>query len=131
MNITYEFITGEKIEIEVSEAFGNVSIDIDRDVYNNNQKEGRRHNSIENMEVIGFQFKDITDEIEVKVEKSETTDEVKNAIKMLLPNQQNLIEKVFYKNMKIIDIAAQEGVTEAAIRNRLNKIYKKLKKVLN
>ena len=70
-------------------------------------------------------------DIEVKVEEAETTDEVKNAIKNLLPSQQDLIEKVFYKNMKLVDIAAQEGVTEAAIRNRLNKIYKKLKKVLD
>ena len=65
------------------------------------------------------------------MEEAETTDEVKNAIKNLLPSQQDLIEKVFYKNMKLVDIAAQEGVTEAAIRNRLNKIYKKLKKVLS
>ena len=95
------------------------------------QKESRRHNSINSMEEAGFQFKDINDDIEVKVEEAETTDEVKSAIKTLLKGQQDLIEKVFYKNMKLVDIAAHEGVTEAAIRNRLNKVYKKLKKVLN
>lgn len=131
MNIKYEFVTGEKLEIEVNEDIAGISIEIERNAYNNNQKESRRHNSIDSMEDAGFQFKDINGDIEVKVEEAETTDEVKNAIKTLLKSQQDLIEKVFYKNMKIVDIAASEGVTEAAIRNRLKKIYRKLKKILN
>ena len=131
MNITYEFVTGEKIEIEVNEDIANISIEIEKKIYNNNQKESRRHNSIDSMEEAGFQFQDIDDDIEIKVEETETTNEVKNAIKTLIPNQQDLIEKIFYKDMKIVDIAEYEGVTEAAIRNRLNKIYKKLKKILN
>ena len=131
MNIMYEFITGEKLEIEVNEDIANISIEIERTIYNNNQKESRRHNSIDSMEEAGFQFKDISNDIEVKAEEAETTGEVKSAIKTLLPSQQDLIEKVFYKNMKLVDIAAHEGVTEAAIRNRLNKIYKKLEKILN
>ncbi|MDU4847528.1 sigma-70 family RNA polymerase sigma factor [Clostridium sp.] len=131
MNITYEFVTGEKLEIEVNEDIAGISIEIERNIYNNNQKESRRHNSIERMEDAGFQFEDINNSIEVKVEEVETTNEVKDAIKTLIPNQQDLIEKIFYKDIKIVDIAAYESVTEAAIRNRLNKIYKKLKKVLN
>ena len=112
MNITYEFVTGEKIEIEVNEDIANISIEIERKIYNNNQKERRRHNSIDGMEELGFQFEDINNEMEVKVEEAETTDEVKSAIKTLLKGQQDLIEKVFYKNMKLVDIAAHEGVTE-------------------
>ncbi|CAH0435471.1 RNA polymerase subunit sigma-70 [Clostridium neonatale] len=131
MNITYEFVTGEKIEIEVNEDIANISIEIEKKIYKSERRETRRHNSIDSMEEEGFQFEDINDDIEVKVEEAETTDEIKNAIKTLIPNQQDLIEKIFYKDMKIVDIAEYEGVTEAAIRNRLNKIYKKLKKILN
>ena len=131
MNITYEFLTGEKLEIEVNEDIANISIEIERKIYNNNQKESRRHNSLERMEDAGFQFVDINHDIQVKVEEEETTDEVKCAIKTLLKGQQDLIEKVFYKNMKLVDIAEEEGVTEAALRNRLNKIYRKLKKNLS
>ena len=64
-------------------------------------------------------------------EEAESEDEVHMAVKTLLPDQQELIDKVFYRNIKLVDIAAQEGVSEAAIRNRLKKIYKKLKKILN
>lgn len=110
MNIKYEFVTGEKLEIEVNEDIAGISIEIERNAYNNNQKESRRHNSIDSMEEAGFQFKDINGDIEVKVEEVETTNEVKNAIKTLLPSQKNLTEKVFYKNMKLVDIAAHEGV---------------------
>lgn len=131
MNIKYEFVTGEKLEIEVNEDIAGISIEIERKIYKSERRETRRHNSIDSMEEAGVQFKDINGDIEVKVEETETTDEVKNAIKTLLKSQQDLIEKVFYKNMKIVDIAASEGVTEAAIRNRLNKIYRKLKKILN
>lgn len=131
MNITYEFVTGEKIEIEVNEDIANISIEIEKKIYKSERRETRRHNSIDSMEEEGFQFEDINDDIEVKVEEAETTDEIKNAIKTLIPNQQDLIEKIFYKDIKIGDIAEYEGVTEAAIRNRLNKIYKKLKKILN
>ena len=131
MNIKYEFVTGEKLEIEVNEDIAGISIEIERKTCKSERRETRRHNSIDSMEEAGFQFKDINGDIEVKVEEAETTDEVKSAIKTLLKSQQDLIEKVFYKNMKIVDIAASEGVTEAAIRNRLNKIYRKLKKILN
>ena len=131
MNITYEFVTGEKIEIEVNEDIANISIEIEKKIYKSERRETRKHNSIDSMEEAGFQFEDINDDTEVKVEEAETTDEIKNAIKTLIPNQQDLIEKIFYKDMKIVDIAEYEGVTEAAIRNRLNKIYKKLKKILN
>ena len=131
MNITYEFVTGEKLEIEVNEDIASVSVEIERNIYKSERRETRRHNSIDNMEKAGVQFEDINDDIEIKVEEAETTEEVKNAIKDLIPSQQDLIEKVFYKNMKLVDIAANEGVTEAAIRSRLNKIYKKLKKILN
>ena len=56
MNIMYEFITGEKLEIEVNEDIANISIEIERTIYNNNQKESTRHNSINSMEEAGFQL---------------------------------------------------------------------------
>ena len=128
MNITYEFVTGERLEIEVSEAVGNLSIEIDRGIYNSDRKETRRHNSIENMQSCGFQFQDTAPEcnIEDYMEKAELTYEVREAIRTLLPCQQELIKKVFFKKMKLTHIAKEEKVTEAAIRNRLKKIYRKL-----
>lgn len=57
---------------------------------------------------------------------------LKVALSELTDSQKDTVYKKFYKNMSNVDIAAEEGVTEAAIRNRLKKIYatlgKKLKK---
>lgn len=131
MKISYEFVTGEIVEIEVPENITKMSIEIDRDIYNHNRKETRRHNSIDYMEDVGLQFEDNSVDIVVDLEQREVIDEIEQALDILLPEQKELIEKVFYKNMKIVDIAAASGVTEAAVRNRLKKIYKKLKKVLN
>ena len=40
------------------------------------------------------------------------------------------IQKKFYEQKTNVEIAAEEGVTEAAIRNRLNKIYIRLEKLM-
>lgn len=56
-------------------------------------------------------------------EHEDKLQKLKGAIKTLQPQQQALIKKVFYDGRTNVDIAAEEGVTEAAIRNRLKKIY--------
>lgn len=53
---------------------------------------------------------------------------LRSAIETLLPQQKALIQKVFYEGCTYVDIAAEEGVSEAAIRNRLKKIFNNLSK---
>nr|WP_288829803.1 sigma-70 family RNA polymerase sigma factor [uncultured Clostridium sp.] len=53
---------------------------------------------------------------------------LKAAIETLQPQQKSLIQSVFYENRTNVDIAAEEGVSEAAVRNRLKKIYANLAK---
>lgn len=131
MNIKYEFITGEVVEIEVPDYMGEVSIEIEKQDYNLNRKETRRHNSIEVMEEQGSQFKDYRIDILDEIEEKEINDELHKALDKLLPQQKELIEEIFIKEKTIVKVAAEQGVTEAAIRNRLKKIYKKLKTFLN
>lgn len=49
------------------------------------------------------------------------------AIQKLQPQQVDLIYQSFYAKRTNVDIAAEQGVTEAAIRNRLKKIYARLR----
>ena len=53
---------------------------------------------------------------------------MKVALSELTDKQKDTIIKKFYRGMTNVQIAAEEGVTEAAIRNRLTKIYATLKK---
>ncbi len=63
-------------------------------------------------------------------EHEEKLERLRAAIQTLQPQQIDLIYKSFYAKRTNVDIAAEEGVTEAAIRKRLKKIYASLYKKL-
>ncbi|MCX7749198.1 MAG: sigma-70 family RNA polymerase sigma factor [Clostridia bacterium] len=55
-------------------------------------------------------------------------DKLSEAMQTLLPQQKVLFKKVYLDKRTNTDIATEEGVTEAAIRNRLKKIHEKLRR---
>ena len=59
---------------------------------------------------------------------SDKLDRLKATLSTLTDLQRDTIYKKFYRNMSNVDIAAEEGVSETAIRNRLKKIYAQLGK---
>jgi len=61
-------------------------------------------------------------------EHKEKIDRLRAAIETLKPQQKELIKKVFFEKRTKVSIAAEEGVKESAIRNRLKKIYENLRK---
>ena len=63
-------------------------------------------------------------------ERSYEVIELQTAIKTLQPQQKELIQKKFYEKRTNVDIAAEEGVTETALRKMLMKIYDNLAKKL-
>ena len=56
MKITYEFVTGEISGVEVDERLGGMLLDLDRQQENNDQKETRRHFSLDSMDYEGELF---------------------------------------------------------------------------
>ena len=56
MKITYEFVTGEISGVEVDERLGGMLLNLDRQQYNNDQKETRRHVSLDGMDYEGELF---------------------------------------------------------------------------
>ena len=130
MKVDYSFTTGEKTEIEVSEEWGNLLLELDRQEHNNNQTESRRHASLDAMEYEGEFFVDLCADLVEATEKEDMRATLLQAIDGLLPQQQELIKKVFFENRSIIFVAREEGVGESAIRDRLNRIEKKLQKYL-
>ena len=53
MKVRYEFVNGEISEIEVDDNLGELLVDFDRQEYNNDHKETRRHTSLDGMEYEG------------------------------------------------------------------------------
>lgn len=70
-------------------------------------------------------------EAEEEAEHRDMLDKLTQAMECLLPQQKELFKKVYLDKRSNTDIAAEEGVTEAAIRNRLKKIHEKLRKNLS
>ncbi len=129
MKIIYEFVTGEVSEVEVDERLGGMLLDLDRQQYNNDHKETRRHVSLNGMDYEGELFVSAED-TEREAERREDIARLYSAMEILSPSQRELVKKVYFEKRKITDIAREEGVSEAAIRNRLKKIYSRLKKFL-
>ena len=126
MKITYEFVTGEVSEVEVDERLGGMLLDLDRQQENNDQKETRRHVSLDGMDYEGELFASAED-TERAVEHREDMARLYSAMEALSPSQRELVKKVYFEERKITDIAREEGVSHVAVRDRLERIYKKIK----
>src|SRR5699024_4747556 len=63
-------------------------------------------------------------------EKQKLIEQLHEAMEQLTDKQLRTIQKKFYEQKTNVEIAAEEDVTEAAIRNRLNKIYRRLEKLI-
>ena len=130
MKITYEFVTGEISGVEVDERLGGMLLDLDRQQENNDQKETRRHFSLNGMDYEGELFASAED-TERAVEHREDMARLYSAMEALSPSQRELVEKVYFEERKITDIAREEGVDKSAVSHRLERIHKKLKNILS
>ena len=130
MKITYEFVTGEISEVEVDERLGGMLLDLDRQQYNNEQKETRRHVSLDGMDYEGELFASAED-TEGEAERREDMARLFSAMEVLSPSQRELVKKVYFEERTFASIAREEGVGESAIRDRMKRIHKKLEKNLN
>lgn len=130
MKIKYQFVNDESREIEVTEELAAILIEMDQDIAKSDRRETRRHISLDGMAYEGDIFADTNTDIAAQFEAAEEETALHKAIQTLLPQQKELLRKVFFDRRTIVSIAAEEGVWEGAIRDRLRKIYARLKKVL-
>ena len=98
--------------------------EINKPTFNSNQTETRRHCSLDAMQEAGM---DLSSEDDIAL-PDEKYAELRAAIAQLKPEQQELLRKVFYEEIKQVDIAKSEGVKKASIESRLYTIYKKIRK---
>lgn len=130
MKIKYEFLTGEVLEIEVSHDIGEVSIEIDSEIYNGDRRETRRHESYSNDNGKHDVLEDLSVDVEAEVLKSLEYEVLYKSIKMLQPQQQKLVYKMFFEEWSMADIAREEGVSPKAVQSRVNKIKDRLRKII-
>jgi len=97
------------------------------DAYNDNNEDDLADRNLFLADNTSNPLKSIIQSIE-ETEYEEKLNRLRSAIETLQPKQRELIKSVFYEKRTNVSIAAEEGVTEAAIRNRLKKIYENLRK---
>ena len=127
MKITYKFVTGEVAEVEVSEEIGAVIVDLDRQEYNNDHKETRRHYSLEGKVYEGMDYAAEDSGLEALFAGPTDEERLHAAIRQLSPDQQEMVRAIYFENVSVNDYAARTGVTQSAISHRLQTVKKKLK----
>ncbi len=126
----YHFSNGETISIDVSDDWGEILIDLDRQGDNNDHKETRRHYSLEGKVYEGMDY--AVEDSGLEALFAGPTDEecLRTAIQQLTPDQQEMVQAIYFENVSVNDYAARMGVTQSAISHRLQTVKKKLKKLL-
>lgn len=127
MKIKYEFAT-ETVEIEVTDDWATVLVDLDRLEYNNEKKESRRHCSLEAYGENHEEFYSDTDMFQNLIRK-EQADSVCDAMAQLKPSHRDLIHALYFEGVSNEEYARRCGVAPAAISQRKNTAIKKLKKL--
>ncbi len=95
MKIKYEFAT-ETVEVEVTDDWGSILVDLDRQEYNINHKETRRHCSLDAYNLDNTLFPSDVDVLR-DILKAEDDERLHNAIAKLEPRQQKLIWQMFFE----------------------------------
>lgn len=126
----YHFSNGETVFIEIPDDWGEILIDLDRQEYNNNHKETRRHYSLEGKAYEGMDYAVEDPGLEALFAAPTDEERLRAAIQKLAPDQQAMIRAVYFDGVSVNDYAARMGVTQSAISHRLQTVKKKLKKLL-
>ena len=113
MKIRYEFANGEISEVEVSEELGRTLAEMTHRAALRDRAETRRHVSLDKLISLGAQIGDGNPSVEELTEQALDLAALRRAVDQLEPQQQALVQKVFYENRSIASIAREEGVKKA------------------
>jgi len=129
VKIMYRFADGHVEELKVEKEVAETLRELDRQEYNNNHRETRRHVTFDCTEEKSWLAVDDQrlsrlldgppDEIRLRV-----------AINQLEQHHRDLIIAIFYRGIKIVEYAKLTGVSQSAISQQLGIAIKKLKKLL-
>ena len=130
VKITYRFADGHMEELEVEPEVAETIKELDRQEYNNNHKETRRHYHLEGCTYEGDDFAVEDPALAQLLEDDGLLAKLPSAVTSLLPRQRRLINQVFVEKKTYVAIAREDGVDESAVRKAVGRALKKLEKLL-
>lgn len=128
--IKYRFADGTTSEIEVTDEFYALYVELIQQEKRNHWKETRRHTSLDYLNENGIDFESPAADLLSVLIQQEDEKQIHKAIAALSDKQKDLAEKVFFKGMTLTAIAKEKGVSQPAITQQLATVLKKLKKFL-
>ena len=99
-------------------------------VFLNDFTERRRHISLNRALDAGHDFEDRLFDMDDALDEKILLTRLQEALKTLTLEQQWLVNEVYFKKRQQIEIAKELGIKKAALNDRLRRILKKLKKIL-
>lgn len=129
---TYIFTNaeGKKGSANVQDSVYGVLTELDKQEHLDELRETRRCQSLEASMENGFDIVDDTADIDVILDKKERYKALYSALAKLPAKQRELIQKVFFEGISQTEIASQQGITKMALHNKLTRILRNLKKLL-
>lgn len=123
------YYDGEKyVEIEVTEDIAKAYAELSQEERRAHWREEKHPiNSLDEMLELGEEIADGCDFTEAYIDEEELK-ELRQAMKLLLPTQKDLIRRFFFKGQALKEIAEEYGISYQAVQNRLKKILEKLRK---
>lgn len=129
MKYQYNTVTGPVV-IDVDEKWFDILTEYDRQEYNNNHTETRRHSTLDNGKDDGEWLAYEDKNIEALFSEPTLEEKLKVALSKLSDEQQRIIDALFFQGKTQTEYAKELGVTQGAISQRLSVIIRKLKKIL-
>lgn len=127
MKITWTFADETTSEVEVSAEWGTILVDLDRQEYNNDHKETRRHYRLD---ACAYEGEDFAVEDTALTAINERDDRITAALEKLSSKQREVIKALFYEGLTQKEYARLRGISIAAVSKMYRQATKKLREIL-
>ena len=135
--IRYEFITEEIVEIEISDEWGEKLKSVKREQWKLDKREERHSVNFADLDGKEEYFADSQDDPFAMIEEERYRDykadherRIAKAFSELSVSQQELLKALYEDGMTETEYASKLGISQAAVARRLNRIKRKLEKLL-
>lgn len=135
--IRYEFITEEIVEIEISDEWGEKLKSVKREQWKLDKREERHSVNFADLDGKEEYFADSKDDPFAMIEEERYRDykadherRIVKAFSELSVSQRELLKALYEDGMTETEYASKLGISQAAVARRLNRIKRKLEKLL-
>ena len=132
MEIKYTFVNGEETSVEVYDDFKEIILELDRNLYNNNHAETRRHISLSVFDENKKVFADIEASFEEQLSNQVDEEILYKAISELSYDEKELLHNLYLSDRPVTqkEYARMLKIKEKSVQEKSRRIRKKLKLII-